>query len=133
MTAQTQTFAGRDSLLHRTLQLDGAFCVAAGLGVALAASALAGLTGLPAELLVGLGIVLMPYGALLLWAGTRPAIDRRIVWASIAADDLWIVGGAALLIGALPLTSLGWWLTLDLALAAAGMGIAKYIGLRRAG
>lgn len=133
MTAQTPALAGRDGLLRRTLQLDGAIVLASAAAFIGAAGALAGLTGLPAQLILGLGVAFLPYGALLLWAGTRPQIDRRIAWLGIAADDLWIVGSAALLLGAMPLTSLGWWLTLELAIVVAGLGVAKYIGLRRAG
>lgn len=133
MTAPSPALTAHDSLLRRTLQIDGAAVLATCAAFIGAAGALAGLSGLPAQLLVGLGAALVPYGALLLWASARPQIDRRIVWLGIAADDLWIVGSAALLLGAAPLTGFGWWLTLALAVVVGGLGVAKYLGLRRAG
>lgn len=133
MTTQTQTFPERAPLLRGVLRLDGIFSMISGAALAAASAMLTGLTGLPIQLILGIGLALIPFGALQLWASAQPRIDRRVAWFCIVVDDLWVLGSLALLFGALPLTSIGWWFVLVLALGVGGIGGAKFIGLRRAG
>lgn len=83
--------------LRMALMGDAVASGATGLLLATGAGLLAGLLGLPEPLLRTAGLVLLPYAALVAWAGTRPALPRNLVRAVIAINLLWILDSAALL------------------------------------
>jgi hypothetical protein len=96
--------------LRLALRLDAAVSGACGLLMAGLPGPLAALTALPAPLLLGAGLFLLPYGGLLAWLGTRTALPRLMLWLLVAGNLAWAVECAAL-----PL--LGW-------VAPNGWGIA---------
>jgi hypothetical protein len=82
--------------LRPALLGDAAASGAMGLLMALGADALAPLLHLPAPLLRGAGLALLPYAAGLAWLGTRRPPRRGAVRAVIAANLLWATGSALL-------------------------------------
>jgi hypothetical protein len=118
--------------LRRALWLDA---VASG-GTALAMIAVAnyvdGLLGLPAALLRGAGLVLMPYVAFVLYAAVQPTISRTAVWMIVTANMLWAAASALLLLsGWVAPTALGYAFVIFQAAVVALLGELQYMGLRR--
>jgi hypothetical protein len=119
-------------LLRRALLLDA---VASG-GTALAMIAVAnyveGLLGLPAALLRGAGLVLIPYVAFVVYAATQSTILRPAVWTIVTANMLWAAASAFLLMsGWVAPTPLGYAFVIFQALVVALLGELQYTGLRR--
>ena len=120
------------TFLRRALLLDAAASGATALLAIAAAGLLEGLLGLPAALLRGAGLVLVPYVAFVIYAGTREAVSRPAVWTIIAANVLWAVASALLLVsGLVAPTALGYAFVIGQALVVALLGELQYVGLRR--
>jgi len=120
------------TFLRRALVLDAVASGATGLLMIAGAGLVEGLLGLPATLLRGAGLVLVPYVAFVLYAGTRAAIPRPAVWTIIAANGLWAAASALLLIsGWVAPTALGYAFVIAQALVVALLGELQYMGLRR--
>ncbi len=91
-----------------------------------------GLLGLPAALLRGAGLVLVPYVAFVIYTGTRETISRPAVWAIIVANVLWAAASAFLLVsGWVAPTALGTAFVIAQAVVVALLGELQYMGLRR--
>lgn len=120
------------TFLHRALLLDAAATGATALLLMGGAGLLAGPLGLPAPLLRGAGMVLVPFVALIAWAWLRPAPPRRVVWAIIGINAVWVLGSFALLFGdqAAP-TALGTIFVIAQAVAVGAFAELQFIGLRR--
>lgn len=119
--------------LRLALLGDAAASGATGLLLAAAAGPLAPLLGLPEPLLRGAGLILLPYAALVAWAGRAAAPPRGAIWAIIAVNLLWVADSLLLL--ALPRlapTSLGIAFVLAQALVVLGFGLAQWAALRQA-
>ena len=87
-TAPAPTTTGA-SLLRTALLLDAVVTGVNGAAYAVAAPALAGVLGLPPDVLRGTGVFLLCY-ALAVWAAaSRPRIGRRAVLAVVAVNVLW--------------------------------------------
>jgi hypothetical protein len=84
-------------LLRLALLGDAAASGAMGLLLAGAAGPLAGLLGLPKALLLGAGLVLIPYAAVVAWLGRHPAPSRNAVRAVVAVNALWVADSLALM------------------------------------
>lgn len=84
-------------LLRRALQLDALVSGGAGLLMTLGAGPLSALLALPATLLTGAGLSMLPWCAVLLWLARRDTLDRRAVWAVIAVNAVWVVDSVLLL------------------------------------
>jgi hypothetical protein len=120
------------TFLRRALLLDAAASGATALLVIAAAAPLEGLLGLPAALLRWAGLVLLPYVAFVVYAGTREAISRQAVLAIIGANALWAIASALLLAsGLVAPTALGYAFVIGQALVVALLGELQYMGLRR--
>jgi glucose uptake protein GlcU len=118
--------------LRRALVLDAVASGATGLMMIAGAGLVEGLLGLPAALLRGAGIVLMPYVAFVIYAGTRETIARPAVWAIIVANALWAAASAFLLVsGWVAPTALGTAFVIAQAVVVALLGELQYVGLRR--
>jgi hypothetical protein len=118
--------------LRRALLLDALASGATGLLLIAAAGLLEGLLGLPAALLRGAGLVLVPYVALVIFTGTRADISHAAVWAVIVANVLWAAASALLLVsGWVAPTVLGYAFVVGQAAVVALLGELQYIGLRR--
>jgi succinate dehydrogenase hydrophobic anchor subunit len=120
------------TFLRRALQLDAAASGATALLVIAAAGLLEGLLGLPAALLRGAGLVLAPYVAFVIYAGTREAISRPAVWVIVASNALWATASGLLLVsGLVAPTLLGYAFVIGQAVVVALLGELQYVGLRR--
>jgi hypothetical protein len=120
------------SFLHRALLLDALASGATGLLLIAGAGLLEGLLGLPAALLRGAGLVLVPYVAFVIFTGSRAAIAQPAVWAIIAANALWAAASALLLLsGWVAPTALGYAFVIGQAAVVALLGELQYVGVRR--
>ena len=118
--------------LRRALLLDAIASGATGVLMIACAELVEGLLGLPATLLRGAGLVLMPYVAFVAFTGTRPAISRAAVWTIIVANALWAAASALLLVsGLVSPTALGYAFVIGQAVVVALLGELQYTGLRR--
>ncbi|MDH0896592.1 MULTISPECIES: hypothetical protein [Pseudomonas] len=84
-------------LLRRALLADGLVGLATGSLLVLLADWYANLLALPADLLYGAGLALLPLGLFLAWLGCQERINRLLVWAVIAINALWAIDSLALL------------------------------------
>lgn len=126
------TYDQSSSFLRRALMLDAVASGAAGLLMISGAGLLEGLLGLPAALLRGAGLMLVPYVAFVIWAGTRETISRPAVWTIIAANALWAAASGLLLVsGLVAPTLLGYAFVIGQAAVVAVLGELQYVGLRR--
>ncbi|WP_332687816.1 hypothetical protein, partial [Escherichia coli] len=84
-------------LMKWALLGDAAASAATGLLLATAAGPLSGWLGLPAGLLQVAGLILLPYAAFVLWAGTRASAPRLAVRAIVWINLLWVLDSLMLL------------------------------------
>lgn len=120
------------TFLRRALMLDALASGATGLLMIAGAGLVEGLLGLPAALLRGAGLVLMPYVAFVIYAGTRETISRAAVWTIIAANVAWAAASALLLVsGWVAPSALGYAFVIAQAVVVALLGELQYMGLRR--
>ena len=84
--------------LRAVLFADSASCIATGAAQVLATSALAGALRLPAPLLLGTGVFLLAYAAVVAAVATRDPIPRPLVWLFVAGNFAWAAGCVALLV-----------------------------------
>ncbi|WP_237217779.1 hypothetical protein, partial [Falsiroseomonas oryziterrae] len=119
-------------LLRIALLGDAAPSAAMRLLLAGAAGPLAGLLGLPQALLLGAGLVLIPYAGLVAALGRSAAPSRNAVRVVIAVNVIWVADSLLLL--ALPAfapTALGVAFVLAQAMAVVGFAALQAIALRR--
>lgn len=119
--------------LKPVLMLDAASCLGLGLLLSAFSGPIAGLTALPAPLLLWAGLLLLPVAALIGWAATRPVPPAPLLALIVAGNAGWIA--ASLLVLALvPANGLGVALVLGQALAVAVLTLAEaaYLSRRRA-
>ena len=120
------------NFLRRALILDAFASGATGLLMIAGAGLVEGLLGLPAALLRGAGLVLVPYVAFVVYAGTRDTISRSAVWMIIVANVAWAAASALLLVsGWVAPTALGYAFVIAQAVVVALLGELQYMGLRR--
>jgi hypothetical protein len=120
------------TFLRRALMLDAAASGATALLAIVAAGFLEGLLGLPEALLRGAGLVLVPYVAFVAYTGLRETVSRTAVWTIIAANALWAIASALLLVsGWVAPNALGYAFVIAQALVVALLGELQYMGLRR--
>ena len=122
------------SFLRNVLLLDAAASGATALLLIAGAGLLDQLLGLPVPLLREAGLILVPYVAFVAWVGTRETISRGAVWAIVAANALWALASAGLLVsGLVAPTALGYAFVIAKAVVVALLGELQYVGLRRNG
>ena len=118
--------------LRRVLALDALSCAGMGIAMTAGAAPLAELFGLPAALMRGAGLLLLPVAAFIGWLSCRSIPPRLLVWLVIAGNLGWTVesflvigryGGSA--------TGLGTAFVIAQALAVLGLAALEYLGLRR--
>lgn len=122
------------TLLRRALLLDGV--ASGGLGVLLtvAAGPLAGVLGGPDTLHRTVGIVLIVYGAAVLYLGTRPMISRPAAATVVVLNCGWVLASAAVAVAdPWSLTALGVAFVVAQALVVAGLAALQFAGLRQLG
>lgn len=118
--------------LRQALLADAVTSAACALLVLVAAGPLERILGLPAALLRGAGLVLLPYVALLAALALRETLPRAVVWAVIAANALWAVESVLLLVsGWVEPTRAGIAFVLTQAIVVAMYAELQFMGLRR--
>lgn len=85
--------------LRRVLLADALVSAAVGAVMALGASALQGLLGLPGALLMLAGLALFPYAAYLLWLTRHVAVPRAAFWMPIVLNIMWAIDCLLVLFG----------------------------------
>lgn len=135
MTAITDTTSATDArrALRGVLRLDAVASGALGIAAAAGAGVLDTLIGLPAEMLLGVGIFLVVYAAGLVLLAARPAIPRPATWVVVLGNTAWVLVSLGLAVGAWErLTVLGAVVVLAQAAAVAVFADLQWAtGLRR--
>jgi len=118
--------------LRRALLVDAAASGLTGALMLAGAGMLTDLLGLPAALLRGAGLVLVPYVAFVAIVAARAHISTAAVWAVIACNAVWTVASVALVMdGFATPTALGTVFVIGQAVAVAALGVLQYVALRR--
>ena len=118
--------------LRRVLVADAVSGAAMGLMLVAGAGMLEPLLGLPAALLREAGLVLLPIAAFVLYAGLRKELSRRMVWAVIALNALWVADSFVLLFsGSVAPTVWGQVFVAGQAVAVAVFAGLEFFGVRR--
>ncbi len=121
-----------NAFLRNAMLIDAATSAAMGLAMAAAAVPLSGLLGLPEMLLRVCGLTLLPYAAILAFAGTRPIINPAIIRLVIAGNIIWTIASGVLLVsGWVSPTTLGHAFVILQAVAVLGFAELQIIGFRR--
>lgn len=128
----TATITTTPKLLRQAMLLDGVATLPSGVLIAALAGVLAGPVGIPTGVLLGAGLFFVAWGALVLFLGTRPVVDRTgarvvgIVNLVCAVDGLVVV-----LAGIGDLTTLGAVLLVALSAVVLGLGAFQLVASRR--
>lgn len=123
----------RDRLLRRSLNLDAVASGGLGLLLAAAGNLLEEPLGIPASVLLPVGVFLVAYAAALWFVGSRPRVSRPAVWVVVVGNLLWVVASVvAAIAGWWSPTALGTAFTLAQAAAVALFAELQFTGLRRA-
>ncbi len=118
--------------LRNALIIDAVASGATGALVLFGAGALADRLGLPATLLRGAGLVLVPYVAYVAWLAARRELTAAAVWLVIATNAAWTVASLVLLVGGwVAPTALGYAFVIAQAVVVAALGECQHVGLRR--
>jgi hypothetical protein len=128
----TTTMRDRTTFLRRVLLADALASAAMAALLLPAAGALAGPLGLPAGLLRGAGLALLPWVALTAWLGTRAEPSRPLVWAVVGGNAIWVADSLVLLLsGWVAPTALGVAFVLAQAAAVATFAVLQAMGQQR--
>lgn len=120
------------TFLRYVLFADAVTCIGTGLLMTLGGGTLAGVSGLPVNLLVYAGVGLFPFAVLLIYLSTRKEVLPVAVWIVIVLNALWTLDSFLLLLsGWVAPTTFGYVFVLFQAVGPAGFGALEYIGLRR--
>ena len=119
-------------LLRQALLADAVTTTACAALLIAGAGVLDGLLGLPAALLQGAGLGLLPFAALAAVLGTRARIPRLAVLAVIGLNALWVLDSLLLLVGGwVAPTAAGTVFVIAQAVVVAMYAELQLIGLRR--
>ncbi len=119
--------------LRNALNADALISGGAGLLMMGGASFLAPFLELPASLLFGAGLALVPFVAMLVIVARRQTVSRLVLIDIIAINTLWVVGSFALLVsGAVSPNLLGILFVAAQAVTVALFAELQFIGMRRA-
>jgi len=119
--------------LRRVLLADALAGLAMGSMLIAAAEMLEPLLGLPAALLREAGFVLLPIAAFVGYTGLRRELSRRMVWAVIVCNALWVADSFVLLFsGWVSPTVLGQVFVAGQAVVVAVFAELEFFGVRRA-
>lgn len=119
--------------LRNVLKADAAFSAVGAVLMAAGAPIVAPLTGLPPTLLIGAGLALVPWVALLVYIVRLPGVSRLVMIDVIAVNALWAAVSVGLLVsGMIAPNALGVAFVLAQALVVAVFAELQFIGMRRA-
>lgn len=117
--------ANDSTQLRRALMLDAVASGGMGVLLLLGAVPLDPLLGLPASLLRGLGLFLIPFAGFLVWLAPRASGLRGVVRLVVGGNVLWVLASVLLLVSAwVTPTLLG---TLFVALQSAAVAVFAYL------
>ena len=120
------------SILRTALIADAAASGVSAVLMLAGASMLERFTGLPAALLRGAGLILIPFVAFVGYLAAQARLTGAAVWAVIVCNALWVMGSTLLLLGGwVAPTTLGYAFVIAQAVAVAVFVELQYIGLRR--
>lgn len=120
------------TFLRQVLLVDAATSGAMGMLLLLCAGLIERWLALPAPLLRGAGLILLPFAALVAFLAIRPHMPAPAVWAVILINLAWTAESTVLALGGwVQPTVLGQAFVLVQAVAVAGFAAAEYAGLRR--
>lgn len=126
------TSAHQSSLLRRALVADAAITGTTALALAAGATILEGPLGLPANLLRGAGLSLIPFTALLVIMLRRDPLPRGAAWFVVICNALWAIDSILLLFtNWVDPTLLGQAFVIFQALIVAAFAEAQYLARRR--
>ena len=118
------------TLLRRVLWADATTCLATGALLALAATPLAGLLGLPAALLAYAGGALFPIAGFMTWLAVRDDLSRAGAWVVILGNLGWVLGSVLVLLVLSP-SALGHAFVIAQAVVVGLLAELEYLSLRR--
>lgn len=119
--------------LRNALNADAVVSGAAALLMIAGAPFLSPLLGLPTSLLVGAGLLLVPFVAFLVWLARRSSASRLTLVDVVAINAIWVAASTGLLLsGLVAPTILGIAFVAAQALAVAVFAELQYVGMRRA-
>ncbi|MDL5158211.1 hypothetical protein [Actinomycetospora termitidis] len=95
----TMTATRSQAPLRRVLLLDAAASGALGVLGAAGSSALDDLLGLPAALLLGVGVFLVVYALGLVVLSRLATVPRGLTWVVVLGDGAWVLASVALVVG----------------------------------
>jgi hypothetical protein len=125
--------ASHPNFLRTVLLADAATCVATGLLMTAGSGLLAGLTHLPAALLMSAGLSLFPIAAVIAFVAMRPATWPLGVWLVIVGNVGWVIASLYLLVpGTIAPNALGYAFLIVQAVAVAVLTELEIMGIRRA-
>lgn len=128
-----QAILASPSLLRNALLLDALVTAATAFLAVAAASLLAPLLGLPAELLFYAGLPLLPFAGFVYLTSRGEPVLRKSAIAIVIINALWVIDSFALLFtGWVEPTALGYTFVLAQALVVALFAELQFTGLRRA-
>jgi hypothetical protein len=126
ITSQTSTF------LRRALMADAAITGTTAVVLVVFATMIEDLLGLPASLLRGAGLSLVPFTALLVYLLRRDPLPRGAAWFVVVCNALWAIDSIVLLFTDwVDPTGIGQAFVVLQAVVVAGFAEAQYIALRR--
>ncbi|MDO9560969.1 MAG: hypothetical protein Q7J60_05060 [Bradyrhizobium sp.] len=122
------------TFLSRALLADAVVTGAVALLQTFGAGLLAPMLNLPQSLVLGTGLFLIAYTALVGWLGTRQAMPRALVAIVIAGNAAWALGSIALMLsGWVSPSLLGYAFIAIHAISTGVFAELQYIGLRKSG
>jgi hypothetical protein len=124
--------ASPSPILRLALTADALFSGASGLLLTAGSGLLSVPLGLPQPLLLGVGLILIPFSMFVGLAARQRIVRPRWVWAIIAMNAFWAIESIALLVlGWLQPTALGVAFVVGQAAIVGLIAEAQYVGLKR--
>jgi hypothetical protein len=120
----------RSFSIKTILLADAATCAAMGALLVLATDRLAGLTGIPAQLLLYAGWSLLPIAVFMAAAARLAAGFPAAPWLAVAGNALWVAASIGLLLGPIAPNALGISFILAQAAAVAFLAWLEYRALQ---
>ncbi len=135
MTTRAQSIdtKSKGTFLTTILRADGIFALVSGAIAILASGPVADLIELELPIaLIVLGVVLLGYGAMLLFFADREPANKRVAQIAIVLNMLWVVDSyAGLLFGFFPVNTAGKWAIALIAEVVFVFGLLEIYALRR--
>ncbi len=121
----------KSNLLRRALEANGAFSALSGIILIVASKRISVLIGVNApSILIGIGISILVYAAVLFRNARRPAINQTEAILAVILDGTWVVGSAILTFAGV-LSTTGNWVTAVVADIVLLFGVLQVFGIRK--